>query len=249
MCNIYYTYAYLRKDGTPYYIGKGKGSRCYKRGRRGCNPPLDKSRIIFLKQNLTQEEAFRHEIYMIAIFGRIDKGTGILRNLTNGGEGSSGYVHTNESKEKIGEASRGLKRNEETKRRISASKKGKPHRKGIKMSETARENISRAARQRPPASSKTREKMSEAQRNRSPRAPVSEETRRKQSEAKKGRKLSEETKLKMSQVRKGKTGVPCSQEKKLKISQANKGRTWTEEQRTKILTARTGKRRGPYNIK
>ena len=34
----------------------------------------DKSRIIFLKQNLTEEEAFKHEIYMIAVFGRKDLG-------------------------------------------------------------------------------------------------------------------------------------------------------------------------------
>jgi len=209
MCNTYYTYAYLRKDGTPYYIGKGKGSRCYSRcGRRGCYPPSDRSRIIFLKLNLTEEEAFRHEVYMIAVFGRIDKGTGILRNMTDGGEGSSGYVHTFESKEKIGKASRGLKRSEETKRRLSESKKGKPGHKGVKVSEETREKIRKAARQRPPISSETRKKMSEAQRNRPPRAPVSEETRKKQSEAKKGRKLSEETKLKMSQVRKGKKGGP-----------------------------------------
>lgn len=209
MNNLFYTYAYLREDGTPYYIGKGKGSRCYSTcGRRGCNPPPDRSRIIFLKQNLTEEEAFRHEVYMIAVFGRIDKGTGILRNMTDGGEGSSGYVHTCESKEKIGKASRGLKRSEETRRRISESKKGKSVNKGVKRSEETREKIRKAARQRPPISSETRKKMSEAHRNRPPRAPVSEETRKKQSEAKKGKKLSEETKLKMSQVRKGKKRGP-----------------------------------------
>ena len=85
---FYYTYAYLREDRTPYYIGKGTGKRIYKTDRR-VKPPKDKSRIIFLKQNLTEEEAFKHEKYMIAVFGRKDLGTGILRNMTDGGEGSS----------------------------------------------------------------------------------------------------------------------------------------------------------------
>ena len=82
----YYTYAYLREDRTPYYIGKGKGHRIYSNCRR-VKLPKDKSRIIFLKQNLTEEEAFKHEKYMIAVLGRIDLGTGILRNLTDGGDG------------------------------------------------------------------------------------------------------------------------------------------------------------------
>jgi hypothetical protein len=86
--NEFYTYAYLREDRTPYYIGKGKGDRIYST-RRKLKPPKEKSRIIFLKQNLTEEEAFKHEIYMIAVFGRKDLETGILRNLTDGGEGSS----------------------------------------------------------------------------------------------------------------------------------------------------------------
>lgn len=94
----YYTYAYLRKDRTPYYIGKGIGKRVYYKWKGEIKPPKDKSRIIFLKQNLTEEEAFKHEKYMIAVFGRKDLGTGILHNRTNGGEGASGYVHKIETK-------------------------------------------------------------------------------------------------------------------------------------------------------
>ena len=88
--NRFYTYAYLREDKTPYYIGKGQGNRAYNKNRR-VRPPRDKSRIIFLKKNLLEEEAFKHEIYMIAVFGRKDLGTGILHNRTNGGEGTSNH--------------------------------------------------------------------------------------------------------------------------------------------------------------
>ena len=94
--NRFYTYAYLREDKTPYYIGKGSRKRAYTRSKRDIKPPKDKSRIILLKQNLTEEEAFKHEKYMIAVFGRIDLGTGILHNKTDGGEGVSGIVITEE---------------------------------------------------------------------------------------------------------------------------------------------------------
>ena len=97
----YYTYAYLREDKTPYYIGKGIRNRAHSRHQKGIKLPKDKSRIIFLKQNLTEEEAFQHEKYMIAVFGRKDLGTGILHNKTNGGEGNSGLIHSNESKLKM----------------------------------------------------------------------------------------------------------------------------------------------------
>jgi hypothetical protein len=78
----------LREDGTPYYIGKGINNRAYKGDCKSVRVP-PKNRILFLKTGLTEEEAFKHEIYIINILGRKDIGTGILRNLTDGGEGFS----------------------------------------------------------------------------------------------------------------------------------------------------------------
>jgi len=91
----YYTYAYLREDGSPYYIGKGKGNRAYvkhwrSKVRGGYFTPPEKDRILILKNNLTEEQAYQHEMYMIKILGRKDLGTGILRNMSDGGKGGKG---------------------------------------------------------------------------------------------------------------------------------------------------------------
>ena len=172
----YYTYAYLREDKTPYYIGKGKGNRAYRRRDKGIKPPKDKSKILILKQNLTEEESFRHEVYMIAVFGRKDLGTGILHNKTNGGDGVSGAVVSDETRRKMSEALKGKPRSKEIRRKISESHKGKTH------SEESRRN------------------MSESQKGKT----FSEETKRKLSESQKGKNHSEETRRKMSEARKGK---------------------------------------------
>ena len=133
----YYTYAYLRKDGTPYYIGKGKGNRAYGNHKGYVFvPPTD--RVLIIKQNLTEEEAFKHEIYMIAVFGRKDLGTGILWNRTNGGDGTSGTILTEKTRSKMSQGRMGNKnhfygRNHstQTKEKISKAKKGTiPHNKG-----------------------------------------------------------------------------------------------------------------------
>ena len=142
----YYTYAYLREDKTPYYIGKGKGDRIYST-KRSVKLPKDRSRIIFLKQNLTEEEAFKHEIYMIVVFGRKDLGTGILHNRADGGEGASGAVRSLEFKENLRILNKNKILSEEHKKKISDAQKGnKNHNYGksasketkLKMSEVRR---------------------------------------------------------------------------------------------------------------
>ena len=216
----YYTYAYLREDRTPYYIGKGTGRRIYSTNRKGLKPPKDKSKIIFLKQNLTEQEAFKHEIYMIAVFGRKDLGTGILRNRTDGGDGASGAVRSKESKIKYSESKK-------DKNNPQYGKRGKnSHNYGKSPSE------------------ETRKKLSERQKgekNHNYGKSFSEETRKRMSEARKGennhmygKSRSEESRKKQSESLKGKYGgekhylygKSPSEETKRKIGDANKDKRW-----------------------
>jgi hypothetical protein len=135
----YYTYAYLREDGTPYYVGKGKNGRILEKERHNVKVP-PKNRIIYLKKNITEEEAFRHEKYMIAVFGRKDLGTGILRNMTDGGEGCSGYKHSEEAKMKISKANSGRKWSDDAKKNLSKKCLG---RKPKPMSQENKEKLSK----------------------------------------------------------------------------------------------------------
>jgi hypothetical protein len=97
----FYTYAYLREDRTPYYIGKGEGRRAYLQLNHKVKIP-PKDRILILKDKLLEEESFIHEKYMITVFGRKDIGTGILHNRTDGGSGGiTGLKHTEETKNKM----------------------------------------------------------------------------------------------------------------------------------------------------
>ena len=108
----YYTYAYLREDGTPYYIGKGCRNRIHHpEGKSAGMPPID--RRLYLKKGLTEFDAFKHEMYMIDLYGRKDLGTGILRNRSAGGDGNMYRVVSQETRDKIGASHRGRKQSAE----------------------------------------------------------------------------------------------------------------------------------------
>lgn len=232
MSKNFYVYVYYdpRYTDRAIYVGKGYDeNRTYRRARHHVrfaqNPLLNnvlrkieraglKPLICILRRFKTEEEAFGAERWLIAYYGRRDQGTGSLCNLTDGGDGASGTVVSEETREKLSKAHmgntyrRGIKNSEETRRKISLSHQGQKRDPSIGAA------ISRAKKGHTVVSQETRRKISEARKGKPlsaehrrkisegglRRAPVSEETRARLSAALKGRRISNETRKRMSEA-------------------------------------------------
>ncbi len=173
--NIYYVYQYIREDGTPYYIGKGKHNRAWEK-HKNIPLPIDKERILIIANNLTESQAFNLEKDLILKHGRKNNNTGILHNKTDGGEGVSGNVVSDKTKKILSEINKGKTILPETREKLRIYNTGKKlsadHIEKIKQKNTGKIKTS--------------------------------ETREKMSIAKKGLSKAEQHKLKISQSLKGK---------------------------------------------
>jgi len=169
--NIYYVYQYLREDGTPYYIGKGSKNRAYSTCRT-IPRPKDRSKIQIIAHHLFESEALLLETKLISIFGRIDLGTGILHNKTNGGEGAcrvankvawnKGKIQSAEHNLKISDALKNYKRTGQHQENINKSLKGRePTFLGKSHSEETKEKLRQfnLGKTRGPTSESVKEKI------------------------------------------------------------------------------------------
>ena len=96
----YYLYVHYREsDGTPFYVGKGSGIRAWDFSAKGRNPYWHRTvkkhgiKVEIVFDNLSEQDAFDCETNAIIEF----KYLGFrLTNMTVGGEGCSGLVHTDQ---------------------------------------------------------------------------------------------------------------------------------------------------------
>lgn len=169
----YYVYLHIKEtDGTPFYVGKGKVSKRkrYKsklNRNKWWNNIVDKHGfdIIMLEEDLIEEEAFKIEKYWIDRIGRRDKEEGSLVNLTDGGEGFSGRIITDDTRKKMSESKKGFKHSDEMKEKMRQINKGNTNRLGMKTSEETKEKQSKAklGKKRKPHSEETKEKIRQTQ--------------------------------------------------------------------------------------
>jgi hypothetical protein len=160
--NDFYVYEYLRSrasdngpSGSPYYIGKGRGRRAFTSVCHNAPPPEDRLFIHIIAKDMNERDALQAEVLLIRLHGRLDIGTGCLRNLTDGGEGMSGWKASPETKAKISAAMLGHNRcvgrkiAQATRDKIAASLSGRVgNRSGKHHSEESKARMSRSAKSR-----------------------------------------------------------------------------------------------------
>ena len=164
--NRFYVYEHLRSDtGAIFYVGKGTGKRCFVKSHHHRNEFWQRTEkkaggfcVRMVAKNVDEELAFLVEQERISQLRTV----GVrLCNMTDGGDGTSGWIKTPEWRKKIGAAHRGKTVSKQTKAKLSASAIGYRHSEDAK----AKMSASRLGMQNTLGhkhSEETKQKMSEA---------------------------------------------------------------------------------------
>lgn len=242
---VFYCYALFRENGTPFYIGKGKGDRWLSHEYRAVRGGTHKDNIICsmrdrgvsvpkckLIEGLSAAEALQVEIDLIALVGRIPNGP--LVNKTAGGDGVSDPLP--ETRAKLRAAHRGRELSRDHRAKIAAGGIGRI------TSDATRAKQSATAAGKPKSAAHCR-RMSLARKGCPNKTGYrhTEEAKEKMRAAAQGRKASAETRLKMSVARKGRPswnkGRSMPPEAVAKTAAANRGRKLSAEHRAAITAA------------
>lgn len=133
--NDFYVYEHWRPDkDTCFWVGKGRGRRAYsfKRSSRYNRVIAKLSRlgmcaeVRLVAESLSESEALRIEVERIAFWRYFGPN---LCNVTDGGEGVSGYRHTEETKNAMSRRMTGVALSKEAREKLSRTKIGVPQKK------------------------------------------------------------------------------------------------------------------------
>lgn len=236
---MFYVYVIFRLNGTPCYVGKGKGNRYLDHAKGSHNIHLRRIYkksdrelpAVILQEGLCEQDAFAAEMALIAVIGRLGNKTGPLVNMTDGGEGTSGHVVSADARARLRAAHTGRVASDETRANMRRAQAGK-----VISAETKKKtSATLSGRTR---SNETKKRMSVAMTGR----VLSVETRERMSAAGKGRVFSEEHKKKLNIAA---IGHKQSDERKKRSSEARIGHVHSEEHKNKISASLKGKKKPP----
>ena len=230
--SIYYVYAHYKR-GVLRYIGKGKGKRAWDFNRRGGYWKKVFSRakpaVEILIENLDEQSAFAFEKHYIQHSRLLGSK---LCNVCDGGEGSSGYRHTKETRMKMSEDRSGEKNpsfgkhpSAEILTKLSESHKGQKSWNKGRVGIYSEETLAKMSE------SHKRENLSEETLAKMSGKHPSEETLKKLSESHIGKRPTEETLTKLRERR-------LSADTRAKISESMRGKRPSAESIEKMLFTR-----------
>jgi len=125
--NNYCVYTHSKPNGDVFYIGKGVPRRPFMKASRSkwWHSIVKKHgtyNVTIVEDSLNNEEALELEVLLI---GEAREAGWPLCNLTDGGDGVSGFTHAEECKKRISQSLKGRTFTEETKAKISAALTGR----------------------------------------------------------------------------------------------------------------------------